>query len=66
MELLEERQDNGITVKLWWVKEGNEITVTVRDIKNGEAFALNPPSDKAHDCFLHPYTYTDYKIEVPA
>ena len=51
---LSERNGNGITVRLWWESETDEVTVTYVDELKGESFTLYPARDKARDAFEHP------------
>lgn len=61
MECLCERMIDGLVVKLWY-QEPDEITVTVRDDKKGENFALEPPASKALDAYYHPYAYRGFEV----
>lgn len=56
---LAQRQTDNVLVRLWWFNFGgrDELTVTVRDLRTDENFTINPPPDKALDCFEHPFAY---------
>lgn len=56
---LAERSGDGITVRLWWDSETEEVTVTYVDERKGESFTLYPPSDKALDAFDHPNAWPE-------
>lgn len=56
---LAERSGNGITVRLWWESETDEVTVTYVDDRQGESFTLYPPRDQALDAFEHPNSYPE-------
>lgn len=51
-----QRADNGLTVKLW-ILEGNPPTVTVKDERTGENFAIECQPQEALDCYYHPFAY---------
>jgi len=54
---LDSREADGVRVRLWWFPEQEDLTVTVKDSKTGENFAIECKPDKAMDCFKHPYAY---------
>lgn len=56
---LSERNGNGITVRLWWESETDEVTVTYVDELKGESFTLYPARDKARDAFEHPNAWPE-------
>lgn len=56
---LAERSGDGITVRLWWESEADEVTVTYVDDRKGESFTLYPARDKAIDAFEHPNSYPE-------
>ena len=56
---LAERSGNGITVRLWWDSDTDEVTVTYIDDQQGESFTLYPARDKARDAFEHPNAYPE-------
>jgi hypothetical protein len=56
---LAERSGDGITVRLWWEDETDEVTVTYVDERKGESFTLYPSNDKAMDAFDHPNAWPE-------
>lgn len=56
---LAERSGNGITVRLWWEAETDQVTVTYVDERCGEAFTLYPAREQALDAFEHPNAYPE-------
>ena len=56
---LAERSRDGITVRLWWESETDEVTVTYVDDRKGEAFTLYPPKQEAMAAFDHPNSYPE-------
>jgi len=54
---LAQRENEGISVTLFWYQETDRLTVAVRDERTGEAFDLEAPALKAMDVFNHPYAY---------
>jgi len=56
---LAERTGNGITVRLWWESDTDDVTVTYVDDRQGESFTLYPPRDKAMDAFDHPNAWPE-------
>jgi hypothetical protein len=56
---LAERTGSGITVRLWWESDTDEVTVTYVDEQKGESFTLYPNRDKAMDAFDHPNAWPE-------
>jgi hypothetical protein len=54
---LARRSSSGIEVVLFWDRVSNEVTVCVGDDSQGLYFEVNPPRDRALDCFNHPFIY---------
>ena len=54
---LAQRENEGISVTLFWYRETDRLTVAVRDRRTGEAFDLEAPAPTALDVFNHPYAY---------
>ena len=54
---LAQRETDGITVTLFWNRENDRLTVTVRDLHTGAALDLNAKRQNALDVFHHPYAY---------
>jgi len=54
---LAQRENEGISVTLFWYQETDRLTVAVRDERTGEAFDLEAPASTAMDVFNHPYAY---------
>jgi hypothetical protein len=50
-----ERIIDGLVVKLWELS--GEITITVKDDKTGENFAIEVKPQNAIDAFYHPFAY---------
>ena len=60
MKLLADRGIGGISVRLFWdegATEGSDIVLEYEDRKEGVAFTLYPPRDRALDAFYHPNAY---------
>jgi hypothetical protein len=60
MRLLADRGIGGISVKLFWDEAapvGTDIVLKYEDVKDGTAFTLYPPRDRALDAFYHPNAY---------
>jgi len=58
-EELAQREADGVLVRLWWLAIDDSITVTVRDLKSGDAFTLYPKPHQALDCYYHPFAYKE-------
>lgn len=56
---LAERSGDGITVRLWWDSESDEVTVTYVDDRRGEAFTLYPAKQEAMAAFDHPNAFPE-------
>jgi hypothetical protein len=55
---LESRETNGITVRLFWSRLTNLVTITVDDAANGDHFELVlDEHDRALDVFHHPFAH---------
>jgi hypothetical protein len=54
---LAHRMAHGIEVSLLWSADSDAVLVAVNDDRTGEAFAVEPPREKALDAFYHPYVY---------
>jgi hypothetical protein len=53
---LDHRENDGISVTLWWITPEDTLMVSVHDNKTHEDFTLNDiPRDKAREYFIHPY-----------
>jgi hypothetical protein len=57
MEELASRESAGIQVSLLWSREGNALSVVVRDNRTGEEFSLVPEPDEVMDVYRHPFAY---------
>ena len=68
---LARRSSIGIEVALFWDRVSDETTVCVGDDSQGLYFEVNPPRERALDCFNHPFVYApadlfyDYSCFVP-
>lgn len=54
---LDFRVNDGLEVRLLWHPETNGITVKVYDAKTGDDFDLDVDATDAMDAFHHPYAY---------
>jgi phage FluMu protein gp41 len=54
---LAQRESNGIAVTLLWHSGTQRLTVTVRDLRTGDAFDVAADARNAMDVFHHPYAY---------
>jgi hypothetical protein len=64
MRLLADRGTHGISVQLFWNEAapvGAEIVVEYVDCREGVAFMLHPPRDRALDAFYHPNAYLAFE-----
>jgi hypothetical protein len=53
---LDHRENDGISVTLWWITPEDQLMVSVHDSKTHEDFTLNDiPKDRAREYFDHPY-----------
>ena len=57
MKLLNERDNQGLTVKLWWCPITDDIKVTVKDDVTGDKFTITTEGKFAKDAFDHPFSY---------
>jgi hypothetical protein len=51
------RENDGITVTLFWHSRSNDLSVCVYDSRNGDWFELDADPRNAMDVFEHPYAY---------
>jgi hypothetical protein len=52
------RESNGVSVRLFWSRSTNLVTVTVSDATNGDYFELVLEEDeRALDVFYHPFAH---------
>lgn len=54
---LASRETNGITVRLFWSRSTNLVTVAVEDAANGDYFELILEHERALDVFHHPFAH---------
>jgi hypothetical protein len=54
---LDHRSTDGLEVTLLWEPEANGITVKVYDAKTGDDFDIEVDPAEAMDAFHHPYAY---------
>lgn len=55
---LASRETNGITVRLFWSRSTNLVTVSVDDAANGDHFELIlDEHDRPLDAFYHPFAH---------
>ena len=55
---LASRENNGITVRLFWSRSTNLVTIAVADAANNEYFELViDEHERALDVFQHPFAY---------
>jgi hypothetical protein len=54
---LEQRNNDGIDVRLVWRPLDESLVVIVDDERSGESFRLKVEPADAHDVFEHPYAY---------
>jgi hypothetical protein len=57
IEELASRESAGIHVTLYWSREGNTLSVVVRDNRTGEEFSMAAEPAEAMDVFRHPFAY---------
>jgi hypothetical protein len=63
MRLLADRGTHGISVQLYWNETagpGAEIVVEYMDVREGIAYMIHPPRDRALDAFYHPNAYLNF------
>jgi hypothetical protein len=58
---LDYRSNDGVEVALLWHEATNRLTVSVRDLRAGNAFEFEVGSDHALDAFNHPYAYAAFR-----
>ena len=58
IEELASRESAGIQVSLFWGREGNTLSVVVRDNRTGEEFSLVPEPDEVMDVY-----FTDFVMQ---
>jgi len=55
---LAEREDNGVSVALYWTRATNVLTVTVADVTTGDYFELVlAENERPLEVFYHPFAY---------
>ena len=54
---LAQRENDGISVTLFWHTGSSRLTVSVRDERTGEAFDLPAEAHDAMEVFHHPFAY---------
>jgi hypothetical protein len=57
IEELASRESAGIKVSVFWSREGNTLSVVVRDNRTGEEFSLAPDPAEVMDVYRHPFAY---------
>jgi hypothetical protein len=60
MTLLAARESGGIVVQLFWDETADpdsDVVVEYLDWREGVAFTLHPPRERALDAFYHPNSY---------
>jgi hypothetical protein len=57
IEELTSRESAGIHVSLYWSREGNTLSVVVRDNRTGDEFSIAAEPAEAMDVFRHPFAY---------
>ena len=58
MRELDSRTNDGIQVRLLWSQHDDSVSVSVLDIRSGDAFTLDVGDrERALDVFRHPYAY---------
>ena len=57
MTELAHRTDNGIDVSLLWSRSTGLVQVSVSDLRTGDSFVIDAPSDRALDVYNHPFAY---------
>jgi hypothetical protein len=60
MRLLAMRECSGIVVRLFWDETAgppSDVVVEYSDRREGVAFTLHPPRERALDAFYHPNAY---------
>jgi hypothetical protein len=56
---LARRSDAGVGVTLYWHPVLDELTVCVRERRQGAHFEIRPQRHLALDVYYHPYAYAD-------
>jgi hypothetical protein len=67
MRLLADRGTHGISVQLFWneaAAAGEEIVVEYVDCREGVAYMLHPPRDRALDAVYHPNAYLKFEAQA--
>jgi hypothetical protein len=62
MQLLADRDSNGIEVLLFWdhaAAHDHDVVIEYRDRAEGLAYTLRPPREHALDAFYHPNCYLE-------
>ena len=52
-----QRENEGLRVTLFWHRDTDRLTVSVRDGRTGDAFDLEATASTAMDVFHHPFAY---------
>ena len=58
---LAHRSSAGVDLTLYWHPTLDELTVSVRDKRNGADLEIRPQRYLALDVYHHPYAYADFK-----
>ena len=66
IEQLAHRTSAGIDVALLWSREGNTLSVVVRDNRTGQGFSVAADPVEAMDVFRHPFAYKASRGAVSA
>jgi hypothetical protein len=53
------RCNDGFEVRLLWDSLTNSVSVSVKDTRDGESFAVDVAPSDALDAFHHPFAYSD-------
>jgi hypothetical protein len=61
---LAHRSNGGIDVTLNWHPALDELTVCVRDQRDGAYFEIRPQRHLALDVYNHPYAYADLQLSM--
>lgn len=51
------RSNDGVNVRLLWDPREDAVTVSVKDARDGQNFAVAVARDRARDAFHHPFAY---------
>jgi hypothetical protein len=67
MRLLAARESGGIVVQLFWDEAAgpdSDVVVEYLDWREGVAFTLHPPRERALDAFYHPNSYLGRAVQA--